>query len=836
MKYALRSLAKSPGFSAVALLTLALAIGVNTATYSFVRDLFLRPLVRDQRANLVSLYTSRADTQRDFRRFSYQEFLTLRNSREAFSDVTAMAFATVALGRSDHLKRSFVCLVAENYFDLLGAQPLQGRFFSREETRPNAALPVVVASHAYWQRLGRPADFLGSQLSINGRDFTVVGLAPEGFGGLHSSITPAVWLPLGAAPLFSDHLWGSGSTDLLREDSHRLHLVGSFQLGLTLETATQRIALIDTRLNAHATLSGPGSARQLVIAPPSRMSLGNVEPADEHQLATIAALVLGMPLIVLLVACLNLANLLLARGTARQREIAIRLALGASRWQVVRQLLLEGLVLALGGGVLGLLLSWWLGDLLLHSTAEKFGASVFTLNTYPPIDASSLAVTFGLCVAATLVFSLGPALRAIRVNLIDDLKSQPGEPAARDAWNRFFSLRHCLVMSQIALALMLLFGAALFVRGSRNATRLDPGFATHGRLVANVDYTFGATAKDDIPGRQKALLAHAATLPGVSHAALSSAVPYNFEQNYWPIFGVGAATPDTARSAAYTSVSHGYFDALGIRLLRGRDFSATESSGGGPPVAIIDESLARSLFGDADPLGRHISPSTGGTDHRPSNRVLEVIGIVRSPRDDIFGEHPPRRVYYPLGQHPIRNTYLHVTFASPTHASAAVAQLRRELVTLDPENPPLFVRRLGDFVDQNINLGLIRIAAIAFSAFGGVALLLALVGVYGVKAHAVARRTREIGIRMALGAQRGHVLALVLRQGALQTTIGIAAGLVLALLAGQALSKMLYRVNPFDPLSLAAAAILLATATLLACYLPARRATRVDPIAALRTE
>ena len=827
MKHTLRQLAKSPGFTAVAVLTLALGLGVNATMFGPVRDLVLRPLVRDSHANLAMAYTTREGPKTNFRPFSYREFALLHESRDVFADATAMMFATAVSGEREALKRSLVCYVSDNYFSLLGARPLAGRFFTTEETKPEAGQLVAIASHAYWQRLGRPADLIGRAVRVDHRVFTIVGLAPEGFGGLHTSISPYVWLPLGARP------------NLLDPRQTSLNICVSLQPGLTLEAARARLGSIDRRLNAE----NAADPRRLVLTPPPSFSLGNSSPVDESFLVPAAASSVALAITVLLVACLNLANMLLARGASRRKEIAVRLSLGATRWRIVRQLLAEGLVLALAGGALGLLFSVWSGDFLLGLVRDSFGRGTFAFNAHPPLDLTVLGWVFLLALAAMLAFSLVPALRATRVDLVDDLKQQPGDPAVTGRWNRFFSLRHCLVMTQIALSLMLLFGAALFVRSAAQALARDVGFQTAGGLAFNFDFSLTDRPADEIARRQRALLAHAATIAGVERAALASAVPHNFEASSRRVFPAGAATADDKTSAdglsaAFTAVSSGYFQTLGVPLLRGREFTAAETAADdGPPVAIIDDTLARAFFGDNDPIGRRIVLDRADAAGASPDRQMEIVGLVRSPHEDIVQEKAPRRIYRPLGQARRPTIYLHVKTSSPAAATAMLEPLRRELRALEPDAPLLLAQPLAVFVERHINLNVYRLAAIVFAAFGLIALLLAMVGVYGVKAYAVTRRVREIGIRLALGARPADVLRLVLAQGMRQTAVGVGAGLVLALLAGLALSKMLYRtVDPFDPAMLALAATVIAAAAALACWLPARRATKVDPMTALRAE
>src|SRR5688572_2581929 len=523
VRYALRSLRQAPGFSAVALLTLALGIGVNAVMFSLVRDHFLRPLLRDQRLNLVSVYTALEESGRSFRFFSFAEYETIRAEKQIFSDVTAMGFASVALGNATDAKRSLISFVSENYFSLLEVTPAAGRFFTAEEGKPNANLMVAVASHSFWSRMGRPANVVGSTVRINGLEFTIIGLAPEGFGGLHNAITPEVWVPLGVASQLAGFFGTADSRDLLHPRSYRLSLVGTLAPGLSINSADSRLPIIAGRLNAGATAS---ERRKLVIARPSRYNFGAIQPdhpalaAFSRRSALIALCAAGA---VLLVASLNVANLLLARGANRQKEFAVRLSLGASRGRVVRQLITEGLVLGLTAAVLGVGLCAWSGMAVHRWMIEVFSAGTFAFNPQPPIDSSVLGFTIAAALVATLAFSLVPALRSTRLDIVGDLKRQAGGPAATGTWSRFFSLGNTLVMLQIALALALLFGAGLFVRAAQAAAQLDHGFQVESRLVANFDFDFGRTPVAAIPNRQRAILERARQIPGVQHAAIASA-------------------------------------------------------------------------------------------------------------------------------------------------------------------------------------------------------------------------------------------------------------------------------------------------------------------------
>jgi putative ABC transport system permease protein len=821
-----RLLRRSPAFTAVAVVTLALGIGVNAVVFSLVRDSVLRPLWRDRQLNLATLYNARVGTERSFRFFSHPEFLALQDATEVFAGVAAMGFQDAAIGPEDNLQRRLVAFVSADYFSLQAVRPAEGRFFTPEEARPGASVPVVVANHALWERLGRPANFVGSTLRIENRTYTVIGVTPPGFVGLHVGIGPEAWIPLGEAV----HVAG---VDLAKPAETRLTLFARLQPDLSIATAATRLEAADRRLNMVPPLDQLG-ARRLVLMAPAHGDLGNPSPEFSVPLGLFGGMSLALSCLVLLVACLNLANLLLARGVARQKEIAIRLSLGATRWRVVRGLLAEGLLLALLGGALSLALGQWSSDLLLKWANEAFAAGKFVLKITPFFDASLALVTLGFSVLATLAFSLWPALRVTRAELYPDLKQIAGGPV-RAGRSRLLAWGDAPLLVQLGLSLALLFSAALFIRGAQNARRLDLGFRPAGLAAAQLDYRLAKVDPADVARRQRALVESTA-LPGVSAVALASHVPYNFDLPNRPVRAADGSAPagtDPAKARFWsgdTRVTRGYLAAFGVTLLRGRDFTPEESEGsGGRRVAIIDETLARALFGDADPLGREVAIDNLG----PQAGPMEVVGIVRSPRNDVWGSRPPRRIYRPLGQAPATSVFLHVQVPQP---DAFLPTLRRHLQTVAPETPVLLLQPFADFVDKNINVLLVQMASALFGVFGGIALVLAAVGVFGVKAHAVAQRTREIGIRIALGARPGDVMAMLLKQGAVQAAIGVTLGVGLALAAGQALSAMLYRVNPTDFLALGASAGLLTTAVLIACWFPARRATKVDPLVAIRTE
>ena len=842
-RFAFRQLSKSPGFTIIAVVTLALAIGVNSAIFALINGVVLRPMVPVRPQEVVNVFTARQSANHDYRQFSYNEFRELReNGREVFSDLAALEFAVAGIGKDHEMRRSFAFLTSENFFSMMGVQPYRGRFYNAEECRPNANLPVVVASYGFWKRMGGRADFLGSTLQINSQPYTVIGITPDGFSGVSALIAPDIWVPLGMysrlGSAFSD---SDMATDLSQPKNYALNLTGRLRSGLTVEMAKSRLPVLGQRFNA---LQPPDAdfARELQIQIPSRFSLSDA-PEDDGPIALIATLLMGMAAAVLLIASLNLANMLLARGTTRAKEIALRIALGASRWRIVRQLLCEGLLLALVGGVVGLVVSVWCNNLLLHSLQRLLGSMNFSFVADLSPSPTVLSVTFVFCLLATLLFSLVPAIKATKADLVNDLKQQVGEPARVGRLSRFFAPRHISVMAQIALSLMLLFAAGLFFRGALKAGGLDPGFVAAGDLVTEMDFSLIKKEVAEAKRLMFAAVQRARELPGVQAAALGTMLPYGNFTNTRRIMSAQETmptdpkAPDPGAGALFTAITPGYFDAIGVRLLRGRDFTQAEAENkDGPRVAIIDEAMAKKIFPNMDAIGQHIRYTQTPRDGSPND--LEVVGVVGTHRHDVQNDTLLRRLFVPLAQGYNGNVYLHVRIASKDRraVTAMVPAVRQMLRTVDPDLPVLGIAPFTDLVEKSVGLWIVRLGALLFGVFGGIALLLAVVGVYGVKAYAVACRTREIGIRMALGAHRSDVFGLIMRQGAMQTGLAVVFGLLLALAVGRVLSQILYEVSPNDPFALVTSSILLAAASLLACFFPARRATKVSPMTALRTE
>jgi putative ABC transport system permease protein len=841
-KFAFRQLIKSPGFTAVAVMTLALAIGVNSAIFALINSVVLHPMVPVRPREVVNVFNCRQNANHDYRQFSYNEYRELReNGGDLFVDLAALEFAVAGIGRDHEMRRSFAFLTSENYFSLMGAKPFRGRFYSAEEAALNANVPVVVASYGFWKRQGSRSDFVGSTLQINGQPYTVIGITPEGFSGASALIAPDIWVPLGVRSQLGS-AFGDSETmhDLANPKNYALNLVGRVRSGLTIDTAKSRLPVLSQRFNAMQ--ADAEFVREVQIQKPSRFSL-STSPEDDGPITLIGTLLMAMAGAVLLIACLNLANMLLARGTSRSKEIAIRLAVGASRWRIVRQLLCEGLLLALCGGLVGLILSVWCNNLLLHSLGSLLGSVNFSFVVDLAPDSAVLSVTFLFCLIATILFSLGPALKATKADLVNDLKQQVGEPARIGRFSRFFAPRHISVMVQIALSLVLLFAAGLFFRGALKAAGLNPGFVAAGDLVTEMDFTLVKKEPADARRLIFNIVERARELPGVRAVGVGTMLPYGNFTNSRRIMSTRETlstdpkAPDPGASALYTAVTPGYFDAIGVMLLRGRDFTQAEcESKETRRIAIIDEEMAKKLFANEDAIGQHVRYTIPPSDGSPND--MEIIGIVNTHRHDVQNDTTLARLFVPFAHGYSGNIFLHVRLnAQDRHAVAGmIPTMRSTLREIDPDLPILGIAPWVDLMERSVGLWIVKLGATLFGAFGVIALLLAVVGVYGVKAYAVACRTREIGIRMALGAHRKDVFALIMRQGAMQTALAVGVGLLLSLAAGRVLAQILYQVSPSDPFALITSSLTLAAAALLACFLPARRATYVNPITALRTE
>lgn len=861
LKFSLRLLARTPGFTLTAIAVLALGIGVNTGIFSVVHAFVFSSRPFPQPEQVVQLYTQDTKNPEKYRLFSYPTYRDLTaQAGDSFSGILAHNLSMVGIGEGADARRSLVGLVSANYFDVLGVKLVRGRAFTPAEETPGAAAPVVVASHLVWKRTGFDPTFLGSTLRVNERNFTVVGIAPEGFTGTMMMVGPELYFPLGMFDLLNNDFEAENRRTLENRNGYNLFLVGRLAPDVSLAAANAALGTHAGRLEQ--TWPVEQKDQTFVAGPLPRMSTSN-SPAQEGGIATVGLLLLGMTAIVLLIACLNLANMLLARGAARRKEFAIRLALGGGRGRIIRQLLTEGLVLAFAGGIAGLGLALWSSDLLMASISRLMPVTIF-YSSAP--SGAIVAATLGFALLATLFFALGPALKLSRTDVLTDLKAQAGEDIVRRR-SRWLP-RNPLVVAQIALSLGLLTCAGLFIRGALKAGGADLGFHAENTVIVEADAALGGYDETRATQIYRDVAERLSALPGVQSASIASTVPFGFISLGRPVQRAGLrpdkdAKPATAAEglafdAQWNSVGADYFPTLGLPVLRGRGFTAAEcEQPGAPRVAIIDEGLAAKLWPDGDALGQRIqyanadaaraADDAGGSPVSASENIvarpgdsdtLEIVGIVPAIRSSLFAKRKDFGVYVPFAQGFQSTVQFHVRPAadSPVAAAALLDAVRREVRAAAPGVPVFKVRTFRQHLDASVDLWLTRIGALLFSLFGGLALLLSVVGLYGVKAYSVARRTREIGIRMALGAEPGAVQGMILREGLVMTLSGGALGLLLAFGLGRLCAGMLYDVSPVDPVAFTLAPAALFVTAMLACWLPARKATRVNPLHALRSE
>ena len=849
-----RRLRKDLGFTGVAVAILALGIGVNTAIFSLVNALLLRPVTGVPADRMVSLFhkdTTKPDT---YRAFSYPDYKDIAAGTDVFESVMAHNFALLGLKEGDITRRVFGDVVSSNYFQTLGVRLFKGRSFNAEEETPGREIPAVILSYGLWKKMGGSDSILGAHVNINARDFSVIGVAPDGFSGTMALAAPEVWIPLGMYDATLNDFQrqeGEASRKLAERRAHDMILVGQLRAGVTLEQASAQLKTLGTRLAATYT---ENQNHDIVLTSMPRLSV-STEPSSEGPIAAANGILLGLASVVLIVACFNLANMLLARGETRQKEIALRLSLGSSRRRIVRQLLTEGLVLALAGGALGLAIAYGLTRLLVSSFIEVAPlAIVFPMTP----DVRVLASTLLFCLFATVFAGLGPALKLSKLDVFPKLKDHASDGGALSSVrSRFWLLapRNALVVLQVGLSLALLATGGLFVRGALLAAESTPGFALESGLLFELDPSLAGYDTARSRDSYRAVLDRVRSMPGVESASVASSVPFGSFSSSRRVRKAGDPERDNAGASLGISAQHvivgaSYFKSLGLTMLRGREFDANEESAtAGPRVAVISEPLAKQLFGTEDPMGRMIQLSTGGDSGKGVNITIDadnpipadayqIVGVAPGLRHSLFDPSPVPFVYLPLGSNFQSGLNLHVRIGSavPAEASAMVQRVRSELRSLDANLPIVSAATLQSFRDESLPLWIVRSGARLFSLFGVTALILAVIGIYGLKSYVVARRTREIGIRMALGATTRSVVQLFLREGAALAVAGLLLGGVLAIGAGQLVSSMLYQVSPFDPIVLAIAFAVLAGAALLATYVPARRATLVAPVSALRHE
>jgi len=839
LKFALRLLAKSPGFSLAAVGVLALGIGLNTGMFTVIYALAFSPRPFADPDCIVQVYTQGRKNPDSYRQFSYPLWRELNARHDLFAGALGFTHTIVGLQEGTETRRTFASIVSANYFDVLGVKLPRGRVFTPAEERPGAAAQVVIVSHAFWRKTGFDPGLLGRVLRVNERPFAIVGVAPEGFSGTTMLFGPEFFFPLGDYSSLENFVIGDERRALERADAYNLIVVARLASGTALGQAQ---AALDA-LGANLERAFPVEFKDQTVAAGPLARLGtSSSPRSEAPVKIFCGVLMALAGAVLLIVCLNLAGLLLARGQSRRREFAIRLALGGHRAQLVRQLCLEGLLLAVLGGGLGLLLAHATLGVIIASLEARLPLSLF-LSTGASVEI--VAATLAICLGATLAFSLGPALRLSRADVLTDLKQQAGEAPSGPppAWWR---PRHPLIVAQIALSLGLLVVAGLFLRLALGTVGVDHGFRADHTVVAEVDSSLGGMDEPRALEAFRAVRQRLASTPGVQSAAIAAIVPYGFVSRSLDVRRDGPelapdAKPSTpAEGRAYdgrwNAVGSDYFSILGLPLKQGRAFTPAEADApGAPRVVVLDESLARKLWPEGGALGQFVRFAGR---HDGKHGPMQVVGIVGSSRVDFFEDNPPGAVYLPFAQGFSNNAFFHVRPAVDTSSAALalVPAVRAALHHAAPGLPVFKIRTFRQHAEDSIELWAMNLGSTLLTVFSLFAMLVAVVGIYSVKAYQVSRRTREIGIRMALGALPAAVQALILREGLATASTGIAAGLLLGAGVNRLLASVMYGMKSFDPAVLLLAAGLFLAAAAFACWLPARKATRVNPLEALRAE
>ncbi|HKM91830.1 MAG TPA: ABC transporter permease [Candidatus Acidoferrales bacterium] len=814
VRYALRQLRRSPGFALVAVLTLALGIGANTTIFTVVNAVLLRPLPVEDPEHLVAVLGTDArnsTAQQQFLPMSYLNFQDLRDKNEVLTGMAAFTQAGVNLSGAGNPEQLNAALVSGNYFDVLGVHAALGNTFDREQAKKTGGYPVVVLSYGFWQRrFGADRSIVGKPITLNQQPYTVIGVASKSFQGTFTVGTPDLWIP---DAMHDQVLTGIAKEWFLQRRPLMMFAFGRLRSGVSLQQAQANLQTIAAQLAKEYPNENEG--RNVRLLPLAITTLG---ANGRDAIVMAGALLMTVVGLVLLIACANLANLLLARGADRRKELAVRMSLGATRSRLVTLLLTESVLLALAGGGAGLAISIGFRSVLMAFRPPFLNPGDIDMTMDPRV----LLFTIVLALGTAFAFGMLPAWQAIRFSLNDTLKEGGGRSGSGGGRH---TVRNGLVVVEVALSMIALIGSGLFLSSLHNAQQIDPGFETKNLLVMSFD--LGAQNYTEAQGREfyRRLMERLRAIPQVRDASVASNGPLagGLARTVFP----EGVDPTDRRNGVLTAVNQvdtEYFKTTGTSILHGRGFAETDREGA-PLVAVVNQAFADKFFPGQDALGKRFR-CWGET------WILEIVGVARTAKQNSLGEDPTPAFFLPMLQQYSPGVTLHVRTAGDP--MAAMPTVRSAVQELDRQLPLVQVQTISQVLDAV--LWPARFGAMLLLVFGLLALTLAAIGIYGVMSYSVQQRQQELGIRLALGAQKRDVLRLVLGQGLWLAGAGALVGLVAAFLLGRAVSALLFGVQAVDPVTFTGVPLVLIGVALLACYIPARRATRVDPIIALRYE
>ena len=811
IRYGLRMLAKSPGFAAVAILTLALGTGATTTIFSVVNAVLLQPLPFPEPDRLVSAVGIDTRNNEHGRPLSYPDFADLRKQTRTLESLAAFTdadFTLTGAGEPLHIAGE---TVSADLFTVLRATPELGRAFTSTEDQPGTR--VVILSHSLWKsRFGADANIAGKPIRLDGQMYTVVGVMPADFQFPLDSAPRALWVTTAGLMTITPGAPSDDKPLSEQRGAHFLTTIGRLQPGVTLQQADLDTAAIATGLEKQ--FPDTDGHLSMGLRPQIDALVGDIRP--------VLLMVLGAVAFLLLIACANTANLLLARAATRQREMAIRVSMGAGRVRVLRQLLTESVLLSLAGGALGLLIALW--GTKLFATLEIVQIPRLKSAT---VDLRVLGFTLAVSLLTGVTSGLAPAMHALRFDLFPSLKEGGRNATEGKSHSR---LRSLLVIFEVSLSVVLLIGASLLLESMIHIVRQSPGFDPHGLLSFNInlpDVRYGKPEKSILFYQQ--LLERLRSVPGVKNASAVLPLPLSEDniRTTFEIEGRPVAKSDEPRTY-FRSIGPDYFQTMHIPLVAGREFSARDARDG-VQVVIVNQTFAHKFFPNENPIGKHIKP--GISDNGPE-KMREIVGVVGDVKHRTLWRDPDPESYVPYDQAAIGG--LAVVLRTDASPASLLPAVREQVRAMDPELPVYAPKTLDDYVSASIADR--KFISILCGVFAGVGLLLAVVGLFGVMSYTVAQRTHELGVRVAVGAKKLDILQLILRQGMAMTFAGIAIGLVGTFGISRVLTSQLFGIKPTDPLTFIGVAVLLAGVALAACYLPAHRATRVDPMVALRYE